>query len=895
MKPNFALNLSHEGIVLLHRSPRSTWTEVGEVALDDPDLRENLSFLRSTAVGLEGKGFGTKLILPSSQVLYLEVHAPGPGEAERMAQIVKELEGKTPYEVADLSIDWTGAGPNVQVAVVANVTLDEAEEFAVTHRFNPISFTSRASDEPDAWEPFFGRTDYSFTLFGPDVDVRETPAIVPVTNADLNVFQGGEGDDETANETAVAPEMASETEEDEASFFQPEPEPEPEDEPHADINIFNDPDVPLTQAEGETPARDETVKDLSEDSRESEPAAAVAFSSRRQSGDAPALGAPERRLDKVAPRIAISPALPVSGEDSADPKPAPPVVAPLETPTSSIASQPDIVAEDRLRASLLGDEDEAKEAARLAFITRLSPILGGLVLRARYSASKLGAIGLPTIAALRARVKKTGPEVEPEAVDPAIAGEEPAPEDSSQNPDQRKRRVLYSVAALVILGLLGLVYAFSSSDQTGAAGKGGTPLSTTAASSGVRQDNRPQARPSDFAQTVALQSEKSSAGTAIKPIRPQRRSLFEGGVDPEANLPDTAEPATDLTPQELADIEAAGLIPPTQEEIAESGDGLEAGQLAASELAALYEKSGILQGISGLARQNPEQERDDIFVAALDRGLKANDATILPNFNGGVQDDPPARKRSPLPADTVFNLDERGFVIATKEGTLNPDGILVRLGKPPVTPPEKPTTGVFAAPTPLASIKPRPRPSDLKTGEDAIYAQGSITLARLRAMKPKPRPESEQIELAAGDTSVSDLAVLTSFQPAKRPKDFDATVEKTRIQIALAIAAANPKSNKKSGGKKKGVSNVDVAPILPTRASVAKTATIKNAISLSKVSLIGVYGTPSKRAALLRLPSGRFVRVKVGDRVDGGRVAGIDVSSLSYVKKGRNRVLKVPK
>ena len=77
-------------------------------------------------------------------------------------------------------------------------------------------------------------------------------------------------------------------------------------------------------------------------------------------------------------------------------------------------------------------------------------------------------------------------------------------------------------------------------------------------------------------------------------------------------------------------------------------------------------------------------------------------------------------------------------------------------------------------------------------------------------------------------------------------------------------------------------------------ASVAKQATIKNALNPNNLNLIGVYGTPSKRRALLRLPSGRYVKVEIGDRVDGGRVAAIDVDSLSYVKSGRNRVLKIP-
>ena len=44
MKPNFALNLTHESIVLLHRTARG-WLEVGSAALDDPDLGEALTYL----------------------------------------------------------------------------------------------------------------------------------------------------------------------------------------------------------------------------------------------------------------------------------------------------------------------------------------------------------------------------------------------------------------------------------------------------------------------------------------------------------------------------------------------------------------------------------------------------------------------------------------------------------------------------------------------------------------------------------------------------------------------------------------------------------------------------------------------------------------------------------
>jgi hypothetical protein len=76
---------------------------------------------------------------------------------------------------------------------------------------------------------------------------------------------------------------------------------------------------------------------------------------------------------------------------------------------------------------------------------------------------------------------------------------------------------------------------------------------------------------------------------------------------------------------------------------------------------------------------------------------------------------------------------------------------------------------------------------------------------------------------------------------------------------------------------------------------VARLATTKNALRLKRTSLIGVYGSPSKRRALVRLANGRYVKVKVGQRVDGGKVAAIGAHELRYVKGGRTIVLKMPK
>mgnify|MGYP000170869667 CR=1 FL=1 len=102
MKPSFAPSLSQDGITLYHRTTAG-WMRVGEVDPEAPGLADSMRFLRSTVLGLAPQGFQTKLILPGTQILYLEIEAPGPDRASRRAQIAKALDGRTPYAVSDLA------------------------------------------------------------------------------------------------------------------------------------------------------------------------------------------------------------------------------------------------------------------------------------------------------------------------------------------------------------------------------------------------------------------------------------------------------------------------------------------------------------------------------------------------------------------------------------------------------------------------------------------------------------------------------------------------------------------------------------------------------------------------------------------------------------------------
>ncbi|MBC6438434.1 MAG: hypothetical protein GDA52_09960 [Rhodobacteraceae bacterium] len=135
---------------------------------------------------------------------------------------------------------------------------------------------------------------------------------------------------------------------------------------------------------------------------------------------------------------------------------------------------------------------------------------------------------------------------------------------------------------------------------------------------------------------------------------------------------------------------------------------------------------------------------------------------------------------------------------------------------------------------------------------------------------------------ASGGTAVAEvsfMAVDSSHVPRVRPSGF------TRI-VAHATASAP--------GAGSGDAPAVAQPSIPSNATVSRAATRHTTLNLRRVNLVGVINTPSDRRALLRLPSGEFVPVRVGDHIDGGQVAVIGEDSLQYVKNGRNITLNIP-
>jgi len=417
----------------------------------------------------------------------------------------------------------------------------------------------------------------------------------------------------------------------------------------------------------------------------------------------------------------------------------------------------------------------------------------------------------------------------------------------------------------------------------------------------------------------------------------------EEGLDSVAGA-EAGEEAT-----ELADAPEAETAAPETAEAAPETAPEPAPEAAPSpeELAARYAATGIWPVAPEAAPGNDGADRiEDLYIASIDPRITQEDAVALPAAPAAESRDvPPAAPAAPAPAGTTFDIGENGLVRATPEGALTPEGAVVYAGRPPVTTPPRPAAAEAAAEAQAAEdagasasaalrrlegFRPALRPADLIESNERSNL-GGLTRAELAAIRPQPRPaaiteraaaaaapaeapevapesEAELAAAAAAAASAASLAAtppepiritraLVEARPRPRPADFARTVARAHAapqRVAAAAAGGGGGAAEEDDGEGEAIAAAPArAPAIPTSASVARQATVKNAINLRNVNLIGVYGTSSQRRALVRLPSGRYDKVKVGDRLDGGRVRAIGSNSLIYNKNGRDYKIEV--
>ncbi|MCU0815773.1 MAG: hypothetical protein MUF74_04620 [Cypionkella sp.] len=934
MTPSFALDLTEEGVTLLHRTGQG-WMELGRAAFSDPDLPAALDYLRRTATGLSPKGMTTKLVIPNSQILYTEVNAPGPSEAERRAQIEAALEGRTPYDVADLVYDWTGDGPVVRVAVVARETLGEAEAFATEHRFNPVAFVA-TPESGFADEVFFGQTTVAPSILPKSAKVERDHGLMQVVVRDLP------REPVTGPETLSGPDASSEPEplpeperaEPVPQGGQPEPEAVPQSAPSEAVMPPPEPELPLDTATLVEPpvAKPDEQPDIS---------TAVTPPIVTEANDAPAAADDQAQEPVFAPVETRSENAPHIPKVTAPPPVTPTVAeeAPMavdvpqdEDDTASLQSGKARVTDP----SAPKDDDDVppqpSAAALMAFASRRSgdlpppPRKPALTAGGEAPQGKAPTVARPAMAKPLAERPVTAPKpvVERPAPTrtPKFSYDDPLPAPPRMPGDPPIAPATLAAAAKAAKGLKSSLGSLVTAPSIPAA-KPKKPAPPKLA---------PSVTPSE-ATAATVSPDALAKGLSARTMAQRGKPKHLGSVDAAPET--TAEPPSDPLPA-IADGQAIGP--------AQSGQP-----------------------------QSAASDQDEIFLAGMERPPVLNDPLALAAPQAGP-DTLPAPQMPPPPFGTVYRFDSEGRIIPTAEGIASPDGVLLVAGQPPRVPPQRPAeveAAAAAAATPpspedagnteqpapadaapasasavdgvvpaetfgadpsLAQSRPRIKPEGLVIPAAPAGGEDDASLApaedsRFSSLRPRLRP---QAILAAGEASrqaaeaaslaaqaaaqaaadaavaeaaadVSPMAVSVSRIPAPRPRDLNRAVEAAVAAATQPAARAAPAASPQAERTEEEEEELDAvevssaaAPNIPTRADVARQATFVNAINLSRLNLIGVYGSNADRHALVRQANGRYVKVKVGDRLDGGTVRAITASEVRYQKGGRMIALAMP-
>lgn len=239
----------------------------------------------------------------------------------------------------------------------------------------------------------------------------------------------------------------------------------------------------------------------------------------------------------------------------------------------------------------------------------------------------------------------------------------------------------------------------------------------------------------------------------------------------------------------------------------------------------------------------------------------------------------PATQSGVAPAD-IAPADEASTTVVP-----NTDQVRVIAGRPDILPTARPsadpateTSTGFAAE--VAALIAEAAPEDLSPSELAISQSDRP------AQRPAAIVEAEEARVAA--LAPSELAIGASDGPRQRPAGLAAPSAAAALTPAPATAVVRAPAVAPSAPA------TTAAPPLPTSASVARAATIEDAMPLRSIVLVGVYGKSNNRHALLRTPNGRFVKVTPGDAIDGYEVAAISPDAIRLRRRGRDTLLVIP-
>ena len=440
----------------------------------------------------------------------------------------------------------------------------------------------------------------------------------------------------------------------------------------------------------------------------------------------------------------------------------------------------------------------------------------------------------------------------------------------------------------------------------------------------VASSPEPEAPGTDIAEVAPVLLADQAAQTDAGPVEPAlavAEAPATPALDPLATQSQTAElpPVADIAdtgeaPVDLAQADAAPPEPAQAELVARA---------ETPEVAPLVAPSDLAEAATVESPAPDESAPAEIVVAREAASNILDDLAAATPLPDPVVRVPVAAQPAPAEGASAAELaaQEQNYEIISG---LPDFALLLRSGATAPTPIEIGTIETIIAASVAADAGPRsePQPEDVavvtgrpafipllrarpapEAAEDAEAAEGAeaetetaavaedgaaspaspIALEEAQRLRPARRPEAFALAAVATDDIISGAAPRTASRASHRSADFAARIAPLVNARATSATTSSP-----------AIPAEPQSVALPTRASVARAATIENAINLREVALIGIYGTADSRRALVRLASGRYIRLTLGESFSGGwRIIAMDDSSIRVQKGSRTEILRI--
>ncbi len=258
---------------------------------------------------------------------------------------------------------------------------------------------------------------------------------------------------------------------------------------------------------------------------------------------------------------------------------------------------------------------------------------------------------------------------------------------------------------------------------------------------------------------------------------------------------------------------------------------------------------------------------------------------LRPQFRPAPVEEAPAVTTAPiveLPREDIApNIEEPAVADAAAETALEGvDAGLAAAVDAAIDAATTETPQLFALLEGQPSLLPR-----LRSGAEIAPTAPRIdpATAAANALRPRRRPQAIIDLPAPVDPMISGAAPASAERPRHRGANFAANA--ARI---IEISSSRPRVSTPAVPTDPQTVN------LPTSASVARSATIENAINLRKTNLLGIFGTADNRTALIRLSGGRNIRVQLGQSFSGWTVVAISENTVRIRKRNREEILRMP-